>query len=63
MPCQFNDNANSRDEFSMKPNGNLYDPELLSSTLKSLSEDDWNAVRNKDSDEEKPGHCGVSPMT
>ena len=51
MPCQFNDNANSRDEFSMKPNGNLYDPELLSSTLKSLSEDDWNAVRNKDSDE------------
>lgn len=59
----LNDNANSRDEFSMKPNGNLYDPELLSSTLKSLSEDDWNAVRNKDSDEEKPGHCGVSPMT
>lgn len=59
----LNDKANSRADFSMKLNGNLYDPELLSSTLKNLSEDDWNAVRNKESEEEKLGHCGVSQMT
>lgn len=59
----LDDKANSRDEFSMKLNGNLYDPEHLSSTLKNLSEDDWNAVRNKQSAEGKLGHSGDSQMT